>query len=222
MPILNQLLLGNFKKAEQPKPLNSKNLSQLLQILSSIVLLATPLPAQSLATLLSIHEDTVNHWIRNLHAVLNIPRDCNEPVRLLHKSFSDFLLGHEGTGTDSFRINAAETHAMLVLRCIQRMTSNNGPREDICNVRKPGKLRGEISKEIVADHIPPDLDYACLYWVFHLHQSGQRIINGGEVHHILHAHFLHWLETLSLIGKISESAGLIGILQSLMTVSYPM
>jgi hypothetical protein len=140
-------------------------------------------------------------------------------VRLLRKSFSDFLVGYEGTGTDSFRVNAVETHTMLASKCIQRMISDNGLRNDICNIKEPGKSRGEIGKEIIADHLPPDLEYACLYWVFHLQQGGRRIKDGDEVHIFLKEHFLHWLEALSLIGKISESNGLIGNLQSIIGVS---
>jgi hypothetical protein len=32
---------------------------------------------------------------------------------ILHRSFSDFLVGGEGTGIKAFRVNAAETYAML-------------------------------------------------------------------------------------------------------------
>jgi hypothetical protein len=42
------------------------------------------------------------------------------------------------------------------------------------------------------------------------------------VYTFLQQHFLHWLEALSLIGKICESNVLIGILQSLTAVRYLM
>ncbi|KAH8653107.1 WD40-repeat-containing domain protein [Tricladium varicosporioides] len=216
MPILDQLLSGNYKKGERPKTLNSKNRSRLLQIISSIILLATPLPAQSLAILLNIDKDKVNHGLRNFHAVLNIPREPSKPVQLLHKSFSDFMLGNEGTGAVDFQINPIETHMMLASKCIQRMESqSNGLRKDICDVQEPGKFRNEIGKATITDHIAPDLEYACLYWIFHLQQSGQHIVDGDEVYNFLCVHFLHWLEALSLVGRISESIDLIGILQSL-------
>ena len=204
VPILRQVLLGTDKEGEKVDALSSEDRSQILQILGSIILLATPLPARGLAALLNRDEDDVNHWLRNLHAVLDVPSDPNAPVRILHKSFSDFLLGDEGTGMDNFRVNAAETHAMLMSKCIQRMACDNGLRKDICNVGEPGKLRSEIGKAIVARHIPLYLDYACLYWVFHLQQSGRRIIDGDEVCIFLYTHFLHWLESLSLLRKLSD------------------
>jgi hypothetical protein len=77
-------------------------------------------------------------------------------------------------------MNATETHAMLASKCIQRMASDNGPRKDICNVREPEKSRDEIGKAIVANHIPPDLDYACHYWVFHL-RLGRALIETDDI-----------------------------------------
>lgn len=139
---------------ESPDALDSEDGSEALQILGSLVLLTTPLSTRALAALLDIEEDDVNHWLRNLHAVLSIPTDPQAPVRPLHKSFSDFLLGQEGTCIENFRVDAAKTHTMLASRCIQRMSHGlHGLRKDICNVREPGKLRSEIGKGIVADRI---------------------------------------------------------------------
>jgi hypothetical protein len=84
------------------------------------------------------------------------------------------------------------------------MASDNALRKDICNVEAFRGLTGKIGKAIVACHIPPDLDYACLYWVFHFQQSERRIIDGGEVCIFLYTHFLHWLESLSHLRKLSD------------------
>ncbi|RYP03115.1 hypothetical protein DL765_010598 [Monosporascus sp. GIB2] len=216
MPILNQVLFGSYEEGKSVDPLSNEDQSQVLQILGAIVLLATPLPAQSLAFLLDMNESDVNHWLRNFHAVLNVPSDHKTPVEVLHKSFSDFLLGREGTGTDNVRVSAAETHAMLVSKCIQRMKSRNGLRKDVCNLQEPGKSRDEIDKAIVAGHIPPDLEYACLYWVYHLQHSGRRITDGDEICDFLNAHFLHWVESLSLLRRLSD--GILSIRELLKTV----
>jgi hypothetical protein len=46
-----------------------------------------------------------------------------------------------------------------------------------------------------------------------------RIRDWDEVYEFLETHFLHWLEALSLMGKISESINLINTLQSLVAVN---
>lgn len=218
VPIL-QDLFGIVENGKFSNSLDSEEKSQLLQILGSIILLPTPLPAPALAALLDMDESSVNHWLRNLHAVLNIPGDREAPVEILHKSFSDFLLGQEETGTAEFRVNAAESHAMLASKCIQRM--GNRLSKDICSVRDPGKSRDEIDKAIIARHIPPDLEYACLYWVYHLQHSGRRITDSDELCIFLYTHFLHWLESLSWMRKISEGILAISSLEAQIPASLP-
>jgi hypothetical protein len=215
-PILEQLLLS-IDEPDDSDTLDDR--SQLLKILGSIILLATQLPAQSLASLLDMKADDINRWLRNLHAVLNIPRNHEAPVGILHKSFADFLLGQEGTGTADFRVDAEEIHAMLASKCIRRM--ENGLGKDICSVRDPGKSRDEIDKAVIVRHIPPDLEYACLYWVYHLQHSGRRITDRDEVCTFLHTHFLHWLESLSWMRKISEGILAIASLETIALVSLP-
>lgn len=225
-PILHQVFFGSHKEGDRPNPLSMENQSQLRQILGAIILLATPLPARGLAALLGIDEDDVNHWLRNFHAVLHIPSDPSEPIRLLHKSFSDFLLGDEGTGTPYFRVDVAETHAMLTSKCIQRMKSANGLRRDICNLQDPGKSADEVDKATIAGCIPSELNYACFYWMHHLQRSQQRtthasatLSDGGEVHKFLQEHLLHWLEALSLMRRLSVSKAVAQQLISLIHVS---
>lgn len=200
-PILNQVFLGS-EEAECGRQ---------LQFLGALVLLATPLPARSLVSLLGMKIDDVNWWLPELHAVLDIPTEPRNPIRLLHKSFSDFLLNPDDPGLSNCRVNAAETHAMLVARCIQRM--NSGLRQDICDIQKPGIFRDEIGKQAIDTCIPMDLRYACLYWVHHLQRSGRPM--DISIYTFLYAHFLHWLEALSLLGRLPD--GVIAVKELLKT-----
>ena len=201
LPILEDLF-GIPEHGSSSDPLDSEDASEAMQILGSVVLVAFPLSARALAGLLDMDEDNINHWLRNFHAVLHVPTDPQAPVQLLHKSFSDFLLGQEGTGIETFRVNAADTHSMLASRCIQRMT--RALHKDICDIGDPGKSMDEIDRGTVASKLPLDLEYACLYWSYHLHQSGRPIRDGDGVQSFLYTHLLHWLETLSLLGKLSH------------------
>ncbi|OJJ42443.1 hypothetical protein ASPZODRAFT_76834, partial [Penicilliopsis zonata CBS 506.65] len=58
--------------------------------------------------------------------------------------------------------------------------------------------------------------HACLYWVYHVEQSGEHLIDGHEVDIFLKTHFLHWLEALSLLGRMTESMRMINTLQGLL------
>jgi len=176
----------------------------LWEILRSIVLFATPLPARCLAALLVMEDYDVKALLPNLHAVLNIPSKPDNPVVILHESFRDFLLGQEGTGFDGFRVNESETHAMLALKCIDRMSkTDDGLERDMCKLQDPGKFRNEITETIITGRIPQELKYACLNWIYHLQHSGQHM-HKCKAYEFLQEHFLHWIESLSLLGNLSD------------------
>lgn len=60
---------------------------------------------------------------------------------------------------------------------------------------------------------------ACCYWVDHLQRSGPGLGDDSQVTALFQEHFLHWLEAMSLIGKMSEGVLMVAALQSIVTVS---
>ncbi|KAK1997162.1 WD40 repeat-like protein [Colletotrichum falcatum] len=205
LPILHHVLFGSYNTNERPRPLQENTRAELFDVLGAVVLAVTPLSYNAIAGLLGISAHKVTSPLRHLQAVLSVPRDPKTPVRLLHKSFSDFLLNSKGPRRCEYAVEAAQTHAMLAAKCIRRM--KEGLRRDICGIRKPGMLRDKIDKQVIDTHIPADLQYACLHWVHHL-QQGQGSL-GGEVDRFLYMHLLHWLEVLALLGKVSDGAAAI-------------
>lgn len=204
-PILSQVFLGNDEAESR----------QQLQFLGALVLLATPLSAASLPCLLGMDMDDVNWWLLELHAVLDIPADTHGPIRLWHKSFGDFLLSPDGLGVNKSWVEAPETHAMLATKCIQRM--QGGLKQDICDIRKLGTSRDDIDQRDIDGNIPADLRYACLYWVYHLQRSGG--VMHDDIIAFLYEHFLHWLEALSLLGRLSDGALALMKLREMIEVS---
>ncbi|KAK2020450.1 hypothetical protein LX32DRAFT_327055, partial [Colletotrichum zoysiae] len=147
MPILHYLLFGSYNTCEKPKPLTGDRRAELFAVLGTVVLAATPLSSREIASLLRIDSDRVAFRLRSLHAVLSIPSEDHYPVKLLHKSFSDFLLHQGDSESEDYRVNAAQTHAMLAAHCIQCMKA--GLRRDICDIQKPDVLRVEMDKQLI-------------------------------------------------------------------------
>lgn len=58
-------------------------------------------------------------------------------------------------------------------------------------------------------------------WVHHLRESGTALRDGGATYTFLRQHFLHWLEALTLLEKVSESIDMIDKLESLVHVCIP-
>jgi hypothetical protein len=185
-------------------------------ILGSIVILFEPVSAGSLSKLLSITRHMVNQALKDLHAILAIPTDQARPLRLHHPSFRDFLLDKDRCGDSNFWVDEKQAHLMLADRCIQLMSSL---KQDICGLHDPGALLTTVKTSQVEQFLPPEVQYACRYWVSHLQRSSAHIFDNDKVHRFLREHLLHWLEALSWMQKIYEGIRAIISLESIASVS---
>ncbi|PVH69237.1 hypothetical protein DL98DRAFT_522304 [Cadophora sp. DSE1049] len=170
------------------------------RILGSIIILFSPLPAASLAKVSSISEIRVTQTLERLQAILDVPKDITGLLRLHHPSFRDFLLNEERCG--DYWVDKKEAHQLVATSCIQLMSQTL--KKDICDMHAPGTQASQVDCSRLQECLPPEVQYACLYWVQHLQQSGPQVYDGEEAYRFLQAHLLHWLEALGWMGKISE------------------
>ena len=213
LPILNQLF------DDEDEIDIERWTSEFEEIVGGIVVLESPLSIKSLATLFNIPEEDIKCRLDLLHSVLNIPEDDDMPVRLLHLSFRDFLLDPQKCGKSPFWIDKKKTHARLISKCLQLLSSPKGLMQNICNLTSPGTLRCKVNDQIIGNALSLEVRYACRYWVYHLEQSRSRIRDGDLVDVFLRKYFLYWLEAMSLMGEAAESICVISTLQSLTDVS---
>ncbi|KAJ4288639.1 hypothetical protein N0V90_011876 [Kalmusia sp. IMI 367209] len=188
---------------------------QLRYVLGSIVVLLSPLSAQSLSRLLPLEdvvsEDDVEDILDGLHAILDIPETPTKPLRLHHPSFRDFLLGKQRSQNGEFCVDEKRAHAALANNCIRLMSASL--KQDICNMGQPGAPVAKVCIDHVEKFLPPELQYACLYWIQHLQRSHIHLEDDNDVHRFLKEHFLHWLEALGWMRKISEGIHAISFLE---------
>ncbi|RKL10750.1 hypothetical protein BFJ70_g16495 [Fusarium oxysporum] len=183
---LNELYLFVLEQLlDGPNDSGEELLKQFREIVGPIVTIASPLSAACLAKLLGIAEKRIRHIVGLLPSVLYVPSEKSAPIKPLHLSFRDFLINHD-------------KH-----------------KKDICDMRTPGVARSDIDKGKIDEHLPSEAQYSCLYWVYHLKASHQKVGDGDQAHKFLEHHFLHWLEAMSLLGRISESIGFLDELQSI-------
>ena len=213
LPVLKQLEAG--RSGSEIEELGR----EFTKIIGSIVVLADPLPTSSLARLLGISKEDVDGSLHYLHSVLSVPSDPNSPVRLLHLSFREFLVdpNKEKSGF-WFWVDEKKIHGMITTRCLELLPTCL--KENVCSLGFSGMLRRDINIRDIDECLPADIQYSCRYWVHHLEQSGRHIFDEDAVDAFLRKHFLHWLEALSLMGKISDCISLIDILCLLVDVSY--
>ncbi|KAE8389669.1 hypothetical protein BDV23DRAFT_184267 [Aspergillus alliaceus] len=208
MPVLNQLLKG--QDAQESRQL----IQEFKDIVGVIIILVTPLSVNTLTRLVNMEANKIQVRLNLLHSVLDVPTELDQPVRILHLSFRDFLLDNVKKG-NPFWISEKEVHQKLTTQCLKVMQCEHyGLRKNICNIHHDTTLRSEINKYIIDSHLPPELQYACRYWVHHLIQSYDPVNELIQAFSFLKVHFLHWMEAMSLLGIISEAVGIIRVLQS--------
>ena len=186
-------------------------------ILGSVVVLLSPLSACSLSKLLHVPKGDVDQILEDLHAILDIPKEPTHPLRLHHPSFRDFLLTKERCSDSNFWVGEKQAHQTLADNCIRLMSTSL--EQNICKLDAPGVLITEVESDRVKQCLPPEVQYACLYWTQHLQKSGARLHDNDQVHRFLQTHFLYWLEALSWMRRISEGLLAISSLESIVLVS---
>ena len=208
-PVLDRLLQG---LTDSQKHLFVKEFQL---IIGSIIILENPLSSGSLATLLNISKRNVDRKLGLLHSVLDVPSNPDLPVRLLHLSFRDFLLGIKRQGEMELLINEEQAHQQLATCCLRLLLRTVCLKQDICDLNHPGMLRQDIDSHVIARSLPPEVQYACQYWAYHLKAGRCSLSIGDEVHQLLESRLLYWLEALGLLRRCSETISMIAILKSL-------
>jgi hypothetical protein len=209
LPVLEQLLV------EQEEDEKETWLRAFREVVGSIVVLQSPLSTASLTRLLRVPRDEIKCQLDFLHSVLSVPNSEDIPIRLLHLSFREFLIDPQKQGKSLFWVDEKSTHQKLASRCLELMCGPSGLHQDMCSLSEPGVLRSEIDEGTIASSLSPDLQYACRYWVDHLKQGQQDIVDGDITHLFLQKHLLHWLEAMSLIRESSRCVDLLDSLQAL-------
>jgi hypothetical protein len=198
-PILSQQVL-NRSESERLDIVGSFRL-----IVGTIVTLANPLSIRALALLLNVHVSKVTTRLSALHSVLDIPETLDAPVRLLHLSFRDYLVALEKRELAEFRVEERHTHQSLAKHCLRIM--RGALQENICDLSFPGMRQSSVDSGQLEKRMPSQLQYACMHWVHHQTSGKPELSDDKNVYGFLTTHFLHWLEAMSLLGRVKECLG---------------
>lgn len=190
--------------------------SILKTLLGSIVTLFSPLSMASLENLLGIPSGNIKETLADLHTIFHVPSQRDQILRPHHPTFHDFILDKDRCSNLNFWVDKNNAHKALGDNCIRLMSKML--KRNICDLRSPGTLVKDVDPDLIERCIPPDLQYACLYWIQHYRQSGIRLCDGDPVHCFLKSHFLHWLEAMNLMGRGSLVVYLLRMYHSLLKV----
>jgi hypothetical protein len=142
-------------------------------------------------------------------------------VSFVHQSAKEYLV--KEAGSEIFPPRGEHIQHCIFSRSMQVMDKTL--RQNIFKLDRPAILVSEIK--------PPDPDplvslrYSCVYWVEHLRSIPDQVLDyddklsdNGAIFAFFKRHFLHWIEVLSLIKKLSESISMIDNLLAIVDVRH--
>ena len=181
------------------------------------MILYLQLSTDSVGKLLCLTNQAIQRTLKDLHAILVILKNSSHLLRLHHPSFRDFFLDDRRCTNADLYVNEKQAHRQLYIKCIRLISDTL--KQDICGLGAPDTVLADVAGSHVEQYLPPELQYACLYWVQHLHKSNSQISDNDNVCQFLQTHLLHWLEALSCMQKISEGIHAIISLEPITLVS---
>jgi len=168
-------------------------------VVGTVLLVFKPLTVRALSDLLRM--TSILTTLHSLHSLLLIPDGPEDPVRVFHKSFPDFLTDHKRCKNKELFVDPAVHHAEILLSCLKLM--GEGLKRNICNLDDYAIL-SEIKdlSTYKKDYIGDALEYACHFWTKHLVEIPSSSPFVEEVQRAIDqfftTHFLHWIEVLVL------------------------
>ncbi|OCK90674.1 uncharacterized protein K441DRAFT_617682 [Cenococcum geophilum 1.58] len=176
--------------------------NEMKNIISAIAVVSQPLSPMVLGRLLDIEYTAIHRGLRPLRSLFNVPDDESSPIFPLHPSFRDFLFDRQRCTSQHFSITEQEVHKGMAEHCINLLS--NILNHDICNVKRHGILVSDVKTSTIQKYLPPEAQYACIYWVQHVLKSGTKLSDDNWVHEFLNRNVFHWLEALSWIGRLTD------------------
>lgn len=131
----------------------------------------------------------------------------NETVHVLHNSARQHLM-------DYFKPRATEIHDLMCERSLAALSEG-----------LKSNIYGLLPATDISDAVAPQgnplarLAYSCEYWIENLTKGTGKLTDDGPAFAFLKVHFLHWLESLSLLGKLPKAIVSIRNLQEKAKVS---
>ena len=205
---------------------NQELYSRFRNVVGAVLLVVHPLSSEALSNLLRGRgtPSQISDTLRFLHSLLDVPDHKYEPIRVLQKSFPDFLTDRTRCKDERFFIDPSVHHKDILFSCLDLMKERL--KKNICGLDDHAVL-SEI--EDLSDrrerYIGSSLEYACRFWTRHLASIPGDGPHAKRVQEAIDEFFakrlLPWIEVLSIVGHLEVAvSAIIDIRQWYISVSY--
>jgi hypothetical protein len=198
-----------YKQVLDTPNLKDKDVAR-LAVLHSIICASQPLPVSAIAQVAAggseneVNEEATRRLVvDDLYSVLYIS-ESDDCIYIYHKSFSDFLLDNERSGSE-FACDPELTHPTISLACLRIMQASL--HFNMCNLPSSYLLDSEVDglDQLIETNIVKvvALEYACRYWTSHLakvHIDSKDFARlRDKLLEFSQEKILYWLEVMNLL-----------------------
>jgi hypothetical protein len=189
---LNSLYKTALESTVEESEFNDDIKSDIRRLLGAVLVAVTPpgLTHSTIGTLLfgSQEESLAQDILSKLSSVISFEMG---PIRLLHKSFDDFLHAQSRCGEDWY-INVEVHKKDMVKQCLTRLSE----------YLDHTKFQSTYLSSTETVDVPGYIAYACMFWI--IHASSLQASDGDIdtlIRVFLQKHFLKWLELMIRMNK---------------------
>ena len=181
--------------------------SRFRTIVGAVLLVSHPLSRKTLSDLVR-NCGTPSHistTLDSLHSLLDVPDSEDEPIRVFHKSFPDFLTDRTRCKDARFFVDPPVLHEVILFSCLDLMKERL--KKNLCGLDDYAAL-SEV-EDLPARRetfIGGSLEYACRFWTRHLISIPGKGPHVGRIQEAIDEFFtmrlLCWIEVLGISGHL--------------------
>ena len=207
---IDSLYIEILRRAYRNAGSDNQEVSQNFRsVVGAVVLAFNPISMKSLSSLLHDFDtpSDISTVLNPLHSLLLVPEVIEDPVRIFHKSFPDFLMDPKRCQDTRFFVDPAIHHTEILLSCLKLMEQKL--RRNICGLDEIPLDKVDDLSDCRKEHIGDALEYACQFWTKHLVKSPSSGSSAEEVQKEIKkfftTHLLHWIEVLIVMKSLDSS-----------------
>ena len=179
--------------------------SKVRTIVGTVVVAVNPLPPSAIAEFTCLEPEEVTLYLELIQSLIPLGEDPDQPVKPFHKSFPDFIT--DPSRCDArFLVSPGRLNLELGVNCLRLMI--NGLEQNLLSLPEYALNSQVEDLQTKIDHrISAALQYACRSWYNHVAKIKGDITDvTPHLRIFLEGKFLAWLEVLSILGDLRNSA----------------
>ncbi|PBK77602.1 WD40 repeat-like protein [Armillaria solidipes] len=174
-------------------------------VVGNMVLMHDPMPLTAFSRFTRVPMGDIHTALYHLHSIILTPSE-NDPPRIYHLSFPDFITNPKRCTEPAYCINSPATHKRMALYSLQLLNKNL--RRDIAGFNDLSLLNSEKEdlEEAIDQALPPEVKYSCRYWSDHLVNIECCDVDISQALELfVDKYMLYWFEAMSLLKEISRA-----------------